>query len=92
MKSLKYLWIVVLIISIVWLVINLLSILGYSVTNTYEVVHAKRNIGETAEILKREKEIKNLVNVHLFLLATNVFIIITAVISIKNLKKLNRSK
>jgi hypothetical protein len=75
----------------VWLIINLLSVLGYSITNTYEVVHAKRNIGETAEILKREKEIRDLVNMHLFLLATNIFIIITSFISLKNLKKISRS-
>lgn len=89
MKSLRYLWIIVIVISVVWLVINLLSILGYSVTNTYEVIHAKRNIGETAEILRREKEIKDLVSLHLFLLATNIFMIITAFLSIKRINKKN---
>lgn len=87
MKTLKYLWIAVIIISSVWLLINLLSIVGYSITNTYDVVHAKRNIGETSEILKREKEIRDLVTHHIFLIVTNIFMIVTAVISIRRLKK-----
>jgi hypothetical protein len=87
MKVLKYLWIAVILISSIWLLINIMSVIGYSITNTYDVVHAKRSIGETAEILKRDKEIKDLVTHHIFLIATNIFMIITAFFSIRKLKK-----
>ena len=88
MKTLKYLWIVVITISFIWLIINLLSIAGYSITNTYQVIHAEREFGETGEIVKRGKEIQDLVTHHLFFAGTNILVIITGFLSIKKLKKI----
>jgi len=79
-------WWVVLLISIVWLIINVLSIINYTLINTYEVIHAKRDLGDTPELLKREKEILGFVKMFTFSALSNVFVIIVSIISIRKAK------
>tara|TARA_R110002074_G_scaffold222235_1_gene393029 strand:+ start:838 stop:1104 length:267 start_codon:yes stop_codon:yes gene_type:complete len=86
MNKIKTMWWIALIISAIWLVVNILSIVNYTLINTFEVIHAKRDFGETAEILKREKEVVGLVKMFIFLALTNVFLIILSIISIRKFR------
>ena len=79
-------WWLILLISVVWLIINVLSIINYTLINTYEVIHAKRDFGDTAEILKREKEVLGLIKMFIFSALSNVFVIIISIISIRKVK------
>lgn len=86
MKTLKVLWWAVVVISLIWVIISIVSSINFALINTYEVIHAKRFFGETAEILKKEKEVSGLMKQNIILSITNVFVITVGIITIKKMK------